>query len=127
LKYPWLIPQLRRSEENWDYLNRSNWSLGVMWVPVASALPWVCVGRNLRRSRSSAHLHVGFGETSPFSCLIHPTSFWDSVDYRLFPNREHLRLCVQLERLRETRFLRHTEDPYAVFKSLKPFKYTAMN
>jgi hypothetical protein len=53
------------------------WSLGMMWVSVAFTRPWVCVGRTLRTSFSSANIHAGFDESSLYWCLIHPLSFWE--------------------------------------------------
>jgi hypothetical protein len=52
-------PQLQCNEENLDCLDKSGWSLGVMWVSDASIHPWVSVARTLRNSSSSVNLHGG--------------------------------------------------------------------
>jgi hypothetical protein len=72
--------QLQCNQENWDCLHKSGCSLGMIWVSVASAHPCDCVGRTLLRSSSSVNFHGGFDEWSSYLCLIHLTSFWESID-----------------------------------------------
>jgi hypothetical protein len=110
---PMTHPQLQCSQENWDCLDKSGWSLGMMWVSVASAHPWDCVGRTFCRSFSSVNLHGGFDESSPYWCLIHPTSFWESIDDLVSPFHGRLRLYLHFERSKDARFLDHPEDPHA--------------
>jgi hypothetical protein len=42
IEIPMTHPQLQCNQENWDCLEKSGWSLGMMWVFVASAHPWDC-------------------------------------------------------------------------------------
>jgi hypothetical protein len=53
-------------------LELSGWCLGI--VSIASARPWVLVGRTLRRS-SSLNLRGGYDKSSPYWYLINPPSF----------------------------------------------------
>jgi hypothetical protein len=42
--------RLQWNPKNWDCLDKSGWGLGMMWVSVASAHPWACLGRTFRKS-----------------------------------------------------------------------------
>jgi hypothetical protein len=100
-------------QENWDCLDKLGWSLGMMWFSVASAPPWVWVGRTLLRSTSSINLHVGFDESFPYWCLIHLTSVWEPVDDLASSFHGHLQLCLHFERLKDVCFLNYPEGPHA--------------
>jgi hypothetical protein len=87
-----------------EFLDKSGWRLGMMWV---------CVGRSLRWSSPSANLHGGFDESPPYWCLIHPASFRGPVDDLMSPFHGHLPFYLQFERLRDARGLDHPENPHS--------------
>jgi hypothetical protein len=109
IEIPMTHLQLQCIQGNWDCLDKSAWSLGILWVSVASAYPWDCVGRTLRRSPSSVNLHG----RSIYWWLIHPSSFWEAIVHLVSPFHGHLRLCLHFERSKDTRFLDYPKDPHA--------------
>jgi hypothetical protein len=113
IEIPMTHPQLQCNQENWDCLEKSGWNLGMRWFPVAFAHPWDCVRRTLRRSSSSVNLHGGFEKSSPYWCLIHSTSFSESIDDLMSSFHGHLRLWLHFEKLKDARFLDNPEDPHA--------------
>jgi hypothetical protein len=121
----WNNHVLQCHQEKWDCLEKSGRSLGMMWVSVASAHQWDCVGRTLRRSSSSVKLRGRFNEQSPYWCLIHPTSFWESIDDLASPFHGHFLLCLHFDRLKDARFLIILKFLIPVFNSFKSFRYTA--
>jgi hypothetical protein len=101
------------SQENVDHIDTSEWSLVMTWGSVASARSWVYAGRTLRRPSSSVNLHGGFEESSPYCRSIHSPSFWEAIDGLMSQFLGYLRLCLHYQRLKDSRFLDHPEDPHA--------------
>jgi hypothetical protein len=67
----------------------------------------------LCRSSSSINLHGGFDESSPHWCLIHPPSFWESINDLVSPFHRYMWLCLHFERLKDACFLDHPEGHHA--------------
>jgi hypothetical protein len=82
LRAVFTLGKRKYNHENWDCLGKSAWSLGTMWVSVASAHPWVSewVGRTLRRSTSSVNLHDELDESPPYWYLIHLPPFREPIN-----------------------------------------------
>jgi hypothetical protein len=97
IEIPMTYLQLRCSQEHWDCLDKSGWSLGMMWASVVSARPWVSVGQTLRRPSSSLSLHGGFDKSSPYRCLTRLTSFAEPISDFLSPFHGHLQLFPPFE------------------------------
>jgi hypothetical protein len=100
LKHPWLIPSYNAIKKTGIVLA---WCEFLFLLLIHETL-WdkLCV-----------NLHGGFDESSPYWCLIHPTSFWESIHDLMPPFHGHLRLCLHFERLKDAHLLDHSEDHHA--------------
>jgi hypothetical protein len=105
------------NQENWDFLDKTGWSLGTTRVSFVSGHPWVWVRRTWRRS--SVNLHGGFDESSPYWRLIHLPQFWEPMDDLVSTFHGHFWLCIHFERLKDVErlndvhFLDHPEELHA--------------